>query len=67
MKTYSITIEEHVNKTIQIQANNIEEAMGIAQKKYRNDEIDMGKDVYVSSVQMCADDGEGDCTEWTEL
>ena len=66
MKEYKVTIEEHVSETFKIQANDIEEAMKIAEEKYNNGTIilEPGNLTYKC---MQADDGEGDCTEWTEF
>lgn len=66
MKTFKVTIEEHISQTFEVEANNIEDAMEIAEEKYYNCEfvLDPGE---VSARLMMADDGEGECTEWTEF
>jgi len=66
MKTFMITIEEHIDQTFEVEANNIEEAMRIAEHKYNNGEfvLEPGE---VSAKLMMADDGDGNCTEWTEF
>lgn len=66
MKTFMVTIEEHVSQTFKVNADNIEEAMEIAKEKYNNGEfvLEPGE---VNAKLMMADDGEGDCTDWTEF
>ena len=67
MKEYSVTIEEHISETFKIQANNIEEAMEIAEERYWKGEYVLASEASVNARLMQADDGEGDCTEWTEF
>lgn len=66
MKKFKITIEEHVSETFEVEANDIGEAMAIAEEKYYDGEfvLEPGE---VSARLMMADDGNGDCTEWTEF
>lgn len=66
MKTFKITIEEHISETFEVEANDIGEAMEIAEEKYNDGEfvLEPGN---VTAKLMMADDGEGDCTEWTEF
>lgn len=66
MKKFKITIEEHVSETFDVEANDIGEAMEIAEEKYYDGEfvLEPGE---VSVRLMMADDGNGDCTEWTEF
>ena len=66
MKKIKVTIEEHISQTFEVEANDIEEAMEIAEEKYYNCEfvLDPGE---VSSRLMMADDGKGECTEWSEF
>ncbi len=39
MKTYKIEIEEILQETYEIEANSLEEAIDIAEEKYRSEEI----------------------------
>lgn len=39
MQTYKIQIQETLSKTVEIQANTIDEALQLAQKSYQNEEI----------------------------
>jgi hypothetical protein len=66
MKTFKITIEEHISETFEIEANDIDEAMEKAKEKYNDGEfvLEPGN---VTAKLMMADDGEGDCTEWSEF
>lgn len=66
MKTFMVTIEEHVSQTFAVETNDIEEAMEIAEEKYNNGEFVLEPGV-VNAKLMMADDGDGDCTEWTEF
>lgn len=66
MKTFKITIEEHVSGTFEVEANDIEEAMEIAEKKYNEGEFVLEPGELTAKLMM-ADDGEDDCTEWTEF
>jgi len=66
MKIFKITIEEHISGTFEVEANDIEEAMEVAEEKYNNGEfvLEPGE---VNTKLMMADDGEGNCTEWKEF
>lgn len=66
MKTFMVTIEEHLSKTFEVKANDIEEAMEVAEEKYDEGEfvLEPGE---VNAKLMMADDGDGNCTEWTEF
>ncbi|WP_432481456.1 DpnD/PcfM family protein [Moraxella sp. ZY200743] len=39
MQTYKIQIQETLSKTVEIQANNIDEAIQVVQKSYQNEEV----------------------------
>lgn len=66
MKTFKITIEEHISETFEVEANDIEEAMEIAEEKYNDGELVL-EPGNVTAKLMMVDDGEGECTEWTEF
>ena len=66
MKKIKVTIEERISQTFEVEANNIEDAMEIAEEKYYNCEFVLNLEE-VSARLMMADDGEGDCTEWTDF
>ena len=66
MKKIKVTIEEHISQTFEVDADNIEDAMKIAEEKYNDGEfvLEPGE---VNARLMMADDGEGECTEWNEF
>lgn len=66
MRRFVVTIEEHISQAFEVEANDIEEAMEIAEESYNNGEfvLEPGE---VTARLMMADDGEGDSTEWTEF
>lgn len=66
MKKIKVTIEEHVSQTFEVEANDIEEAMEIAEEKYNNGEFVLEPGELTAKLMM-ADDGNGDCTEWVEF
>lgn len=43
-KTYKIEIEETLQKVVEIQANSLDEAIDIAQERYRNEEYILNED-----------------------
>lgn len=43
-KTYKIEIEETLQKVVEIQANSLDEAINIAQERYRNEEYILNED-----------------------
>lgn len=66
MKKYTIAIEEIVVKEFELYAGDSEEAMRIAEKKYRNGEfiLDPGE---VQFKQMCVSKPVSEVTEWSEF
>lgn len=66
MKKYTIAIEEIIVKEFELYAGDSEEAMGIAEKKYRNGEfvLDPGE---VQFKQMCVSKPVSEVTEWSEF
>ena len=66
MKTFSVTIEEHISETFEVEANSIEEAMELAEMQYYNCEFIIGPNVTARLMQ--GHDSETDeCTEWVEF
>lgn len=43
-KTYKIEIEETLQKVVEVQANSLDEAIDIAQERYRNEEYILNED-----------------------
>lgn len=64
---YKIIIEEVINKAFWVEASSAEEAMQIAEDKYRDGEFILDGDASVSYRQMCVDLPEDGRTEWTEF
>lgn len=66
MKRFVVTIEEHISQAFEVEANDIEEAMEIAEESYNNGGfvLEPGE---VTAKLIMADDGNGDCTDWTEF
>ena len=67
MPKFKVTIEEHVSETFEVEANDIEEAMNIAEDKYNNGEfvLEPGNLTY-KNMMAESDDGK-DVTEWVEF
>ena len=65
-KVFKVTIEEHISETFEVEALDIEEAMQLAEERYRKGEYVLGGDSEVTArlMQAC---GDGDYTEWTEF
>lgn len=66
MKKYAIAIEETVVKEFEVYAGDSEEAMEIAEKKYKNGEfiLDPGD---IQFTQMCISKPASEVTEWSEF
>lgn len=64
---YKIIIEEVINKAFWVEASSAEEAMQIAEDKYRAGEFVLDGDASVSYRQMCVDLPKDEQTEWTEF
>lgn len=68
MKNFKITIEEHISGVFYVEATDIEEAMEIAENKYKMGEFVVEPDGYPTAKLMMAEDDEtGECTEWEEF
>ena len=61
-----VIIEEHISKEMEIEAENIEEAMEIAEEYYYNGDFAADTIGIPSCKLMYANDGECD-TEWVEF
>jgi ATP:corrinoid adenosyltransferase len=64
---FKITIEEHISQSFRIEAIDIEEAMEIAQEKYRKGEIVLEGAEVNAKLMMAEDELTGECTEWEEF
>ena len=61
----TVTIEEHISQDFEVEADTLEEAMEIAEDKYRSGEFVL-ENANVAARLMMADDGNKQ-TEWEEL
>ena len=67
MKTFKITIEEHVVGTFEVEANDIEEAMEVAERDYRNGYFVLEPGELVAKLMMAEDEETNETTEWVEF
>ena len=61
----TVTIEEHISQDFEVEADTLEEAMQIAEDKYRSGEF-VVENANVTARLMMADDGNKQ-TEWEEF
>ena len=61
-----VIIEEHISREMEIEADDLEDAMERAEDLYYNGEFIVDNNGIPSCVLMMADDGEIQ-TEWTEI
>ena len=66
MKTFTIAIEETVVEEFKVIANDVEEALKIAEHKYRNEEFILCPGE-VQSRQMAVLNLSNEVTEWVEF
>lgn len=66
MKKFVITIEETVSQNFEVEAENAEQAMEIAEDKYRNGEfvLEPGNIIF---KQMAITEPTNEATEWIEF
>lgn len=64
-KKFTIRIEEHISQTFEVDAEDIGEAMQIAEDKYRNGEIVLDNANVSARLMMAENDSEA--TEWVEF
>lgn len=67
MKIFKIHIEEHVVETFEVEANDLEEAMEIAEEKYRLGEFVLESGEVTAKLMMAECDENGEATEWVEF
>lgn len=67
MKTFKITIEETISDTFTVEAETIEEAMEIAEKKYLEGEFLIHPQTPTCKQMMAECDEDGEVTEWVEF
>ena len=64
MKT-TVTIEEHISQAFEVEADTIEEAMQIAEDKYRSGEFVLENPCVTAKLMMAENNYEA--TEWEEF
>ena len=64
---FKITIEEHVVETFNVEAENIDQAMEIAEEKYTNGEFVLEPGEVQTKLMMAATEDYEEYTEWVEF
>lgn len=64
-KKFTIRIEEHISQAFEVDAEDIGEAMQIAEKKYRSGEFVLDNANATTRLMMAENDSEA--TEWEEF
>ena len=67
MKTFKITVEEHISQSFDVEANNIDEAMEIAQKDYNNGFLIVESAEVNAKLIMAENEETNEATEWVEF
>lgn len=67
METFYVTIEEHYTQTFRLQAEDMEEAMEIAEHKYQSGEFVLETDEPQATLMMAENESGEECTEWVEF
>lgn len=68
MSKFKITIEEHISKTFEVEATDLDEAMEIAEQKYNTGEFVVDAfNAPTAKLMMAEDEETGECTEWGEF
>lgn len=67
MSKIKVTIEEHISQTFYIEASDTEEAMEIAEKKYKRGELIVLPSFPTAKLMMAEDAETDETTEWVEF
>ena len=67
MKDFLISIEEHICKDFHVEANNIEEAMEIAEDKYKKGEFVLDPGEVQAKLMMVHEPETNEFAEWKEF
>lgn len=67
MKKIKVTIEEHIVQSFEIEADSIEEAMELAENKYKNGDIVLESGEVHTRLMNAEDPETYDVTEWKEF
>ena len=66
-KVFMVTIEEHISKTFEVEAADMDEAMQLAEERYHKCEYVLDGDSNVSARLMSVEDEDGKSTDWVEF
>lgn len=66
-QTYIVTIEEHISNRFPVCASDIEEAMEVAESKYRNGEFVVESAPPSCRLMMAQENETNQMTEWVEF
>ena len=66
-KVFMVTIEEQISKTFEVEALDMEEAMQLAEDRYRSGEYVLDGESNVSARLMSVEDEDGKSTDWVEF
>jgi hypothetical protein len=67
MEKFYVTIEEHYVQTFEVKAEDMEEAMEIAEHRYQNGEFEVVSDEPQATLMMAEDESREESTEWVEF
>ena len=67
MKKFVISIEEHICKDFNIEADSIDDAMEIVKEKYKKGEITLDPGEVQAKLMMAHEPETGEFTEWEEF
>ena len=67
METFYVTIEEHHTQVFEVQAEDMEEAMEIAEARYNNGEFNVRSNDPQAKLMMAENESGEDSTEWVEF
>ena len=67
MKKFVVSIEEHICKDFHVEANDIEEAMEIAEEKYKKGEFVLDPGEVQAKLMMVHEPETNEFTEWKEF
>ena len=66
-KVFKISIEEHIVKTFEVEALDLEEAMQLTEERYYKGEYVLDGEANVSTKLMSVEDENSNFTEWVEF
>ena len=66
-RKFKITIEEHISQEFIVEAEDIEEAMEIAEQKYHEGEFVVEPGLPTARLMQAESEDGAECTEWEEF